>query len=341
MNRPLVVVTDDGRLTPIWPFVWERLRDRLDDACELRRVDPVDPSVDWERVEAVLLFSAEPPGEVWQRAGSLRLVGGVFDACGFPSLGALRHRGVTVVDATRAWAPSVAEFGLALSIVALRRIAHLHHEMAVGGKAWDYHPFTQFTDDARFVNGDLGTKVVGVVGLGAIGGRIAQWAGALGAQVLGFDPYVPQARFDELGVTPADLDGLLAGVDVLFVTVPPTPSAERMIDARRVGALRRGALVVTVTRTAAIDMDALRARVLDATLLWATDVYEVEPVPSDDPIVGRDNVVHLPHVAGRTRDSNLRVADLLADDVLRVLAGEEPLCALTPRMVELRTGAPA
>ncbi|MEJ7664498.1 MAG: NAD(P)-dependent oxidoreductase [Hymenobacter sp.] len=68
-------------------------------------------------------------------------------------------------------------------------------------------------------------------------------------------------------------------------------------------------------------MVALRQRVLADELALALDVYDVEPLPPDDPLRGRPNVVHTPHIAGRTRDANLRTADLIADDFARVLAG--------------------
>jgi len=96
--------------------------------------------------------------------------------------------------------------------------------------------------------------------------------------------------------------------------------------------------VVTITRTDAIDTEALRTRVLDDELVWAADVFDREPLPADDPLLGRDNVVHIPHIAGRTRDANIRLADILADDFLRVLKGEAPKAVLSPAAVAVRTG---
>ena len=69
----------------------------------------------------------------------------------------------------------------------------------------------------------------------------------------------------------------------------------------------------------------------------AFDVYDVEPVPVDDELRNRDNVVHTPHIAGRTKDANIRVADVIADDFARMLEGEAPVAALTPKAVEVRT----
>jgi D-3-phosphoglycerate dehydrogenase len=111
-----------------------------------------------------------------------------------------------------------------------------------------------------------------------------------------------------------------------------------MLDARLVDAPPRGAVVVTITRTAPVDTAALRRRVLAGELAWATDVYDVEPLPAGDPIRGLRNVVHVPHIAGRTRDTNLRVADLLAADFLAVLAGGTASGALTEAAATVRGG---
>ena len=63
----------------------------------------------------------------------------------------------------------------------------------------------------------------------------------------------------------------------------------------------------------------------------------LKPLPVDDPLRGRDNVVHTPHIAGRTKDANLRVADMIVDDFARVLNGEKPLGALSPKAAAVRT----
>jgi D-3-phosphoglycerate dehydrogenase len=178
-----------------------------------------------------------------------------------------------------------------------------------------------------------------VIGLGAIGSRVARWCVALGATVRGFDPFVPEARVREWGVAPVELDRLVEESEVVFVLVPPTPSAKHLLNRERIGRLRQGALVVAVTRAHAIDMAALRERIVAGELAGAFDVYDIEPLPPDDPLRGRANVVHTPHIAGRTRDANLRVADLIADDFARIWRGEAPQAALTREAMRVRTEA--
>ena len=164
----------------------------------------------------------------------------------------------------------------------------------------------------------------GVMGLGQIGGRMAQWCSALGSRVLGYDPFISRDRLVELGVEGVEMDALVDESEIVVVTIPPTPSAEKILSRERIYRLRKGALVVITTRAHAVDMEALRERIIANELAGAFDVYDREPVPEDDPLRNRINVVHTPHIAGRTRDANLRVAEVMAGDIGRVLNGEAP-----------------
>lgn len=329
-----------------WPFVPEQLVRRLKEAGGVRTlIVSSDVSVhklaDLSRVMGVANFASKLGRETIEAAEHLKVIGGVFDNAGSGSdlsVEELESRNIAVIDATRGWAQSVAECGLGLALCALRSIPHWHSRMAAREPLWIY-PATQFCDNPQFVNGDLGEKKVGVMGMGQIGRRIAQWCVALGAEVWGFDPFLPEEQFRSLGVRKADLDSLVDFAEVVFVAIPPTPSAKKILHRERIHRLRRGALITIVTRAHAVDMDALRERIIADELFGAFDVYDREPLPVDDPLRDRVNVVHTPHIAGRTRDANLRVANLIADDFLRVMRGEKPLHRLTPRAVEVRVSA--
>ena len=94
--------------------------------------------------------------------------------------------------------------------------------------------------------------------------------------------------------------------------VPLTDETRGLVKREHLLALPRGSLVVLVTRATVCDMTTLRERVLANELAPAADVWDVEPLPLDDPLLGRHNVVHTPHIAGRTRDANLAWAENLA-----------------------------
>lgn len=339
-NKWQILVAESGELEWGWPYTRARLEERLRPAADVIHWDLRRESLDaapWPRLDAAILFAGDLTAPILDRTPRLRVAGGITDAMGPGGYDLLVARGIPFIDATAAWAPSVAECGFGLMLCALRRLPQWHARLRDGAFDWNF-PFVQFCDDPDFVNGELGTKTVGIVGLGQIGSRIARWSAAFGARVLAHDPFAPAGRFTDVGAAPSDMDALVAEADILVVAVPPTPSARNLVNAERVARLRRGALVVTITRTDAIDAGALRGRVVAGELAWAADVFDVEPLPPGDPILGRDNVVHVPHIAGRTRDANLRLADILAEDIRRVLDGQPPRFALTPEAVRIRRG---
>ena len=211
------------------------------------------------------------------------------------------------------WGQSVAEFGLGLTIAALRRIPQTYAAMQCGHETWRYHPEigrpgqrgAQFGDDARFTSGTLGGKRVRVVGAGNIGARYASWCAAMGAQVAIWDPFAPDASFVAAGAERCfHLTELVKDSQILATMLPLTDTTRGLVTADLIDALPHGSLVVQVTRAAVCDTSALYRRVLNDELALAADVFDVEPVPLNSPLLGRHNVVHTPHNAGRTRDAN-------------------------------------
>ena len=337
-----IVFARTENLERSWPFVPEALTARLNEIDEVRVVQvergvPLGEATDLSHVSAIALFGGQLTEACLSRAPELKAVGGVLDNWGHRALpvDGMFERDIPIVDGTRAWAASVAEITLALTLNALRLIPQWHKRMASGERLWNFE-YVQFCDNPDFVNGTLGTKTVGVMGLGQIGGRMASWCNALGSRVLGYDPFIPKSRLDELGVEGVEMDTLIDECEIVVVTIPPTPSATKILSRERIYRMRKGSLVVITTRAHAVDMDALRERIIANELAGAFDVYDNEPVPTDDLLRNRNNVVHTPHIAGRTRDANLQVAEVIGDDFERILNGEAPHARLSREAIDVR-----
>ena len=353
MASPEFVFTRHPNLEASWPFVHEQMVRRLEElgitlVLNNSSRDPIHEQVDLSETVGISHFGGNLTEACIAAAPKLKVLGAMTDNSGHGiPYKVLQERGIPVIESTRAWSQSVAECAFGLALSSLRRTAQWHLKMANGEKLWDWvNPIWgsnklpvahQFCDDPDFVNGDLGTKRIGVIGLGQIGGKIAKWCRVFGATVTGYDPFVPDTLLQEWDVQRVDMDTLADSSDIVFVAVPPTPSARHLLNRERIYHLRKGSLVVIITRAHAVDMEALRERIVKDELAGAFDVYDSEPVPIDDELRNRDNVVHTPHIAGRTEDANLRVADMTVDDFVRVLKGETPLGALTPKAVEVRT----
>jgi phosphoglycerate dehydrogenase-like enzyme len=229
----------------------------------------------------------------------------------------LRARGVVVhrQDSEGFWGQSVAEFGLALTLCGLRRIPQLHHEILTDLAPWDYGPpggvpqpgarGGQYGDDPRFTAGTVAGARVRIVGAGNIGSRYASFVSALGAEFSAGDPYAGEPCFHRAGARREHhLDRLVRDAEIFVPMVPLLPSTRGVVTADHIDALPAGCLVVLVTRAGICDMAAIRRRVLADEIALAADVWDVEPLPLSDPLLGRHNVVHTPHNAGRTKQAN-------------------------------------
>ena len=238
----------------------------------------------------------------------------------------LRNAGVSVYHHPTEgfWGQTVSEFGLALTLCGLRRIPQLHHEILTSLKPWDYSPPEdigrpgtrgyQFGDDPNFTNGTIEGKRVRVVGAGNIGSRYASFCSMLGADVAIWDPFATEPSFHRAGARKEwHLDDLVKDADIFAPMVPLTEKTKGIVTAEHIHALPKGCLVVLVTRANICDMKAVRERVLADEIALSADVWDVEPLPLNDPLLGRHNVVHTPHEAGRTADANRKFAEKLAE----------------------------
>jgi phosphoglycerate dehydrogenase-like enzyme len=214
------------------------------------------------------------------------------------------------------WGQSVSEFALGLTICALRRIPQMHHAIITSQEPWIF-PLQQFGDDPNFVNGTVEGKKVRIVGAGNVASRYASFVSMLGADVAVWDPYAAEPAFHRSGSRKEwHLEKLVQDADIFVPMVPLIPGTEGLINAEHIRALPKGCLVVLATRAGICDTVELRRRVLNDELSLAADVFDVEPLPLDDPLLGRHNVVHTPHNGGRTKESNYRWAEKLAEQFI-------------------------
>lgn len=168
-------------------------------------------------------------------------------------------------------------------------------------------------------------KTLGVVGLGRIGTAVARRGVAFGMRVVAYTRPVPTRPLEVPCELIGELDVLLPRADVLTLHCPLTPETRGLLDARRLALLPPGAILVNTSRGEVVDEGALVAALEVGRLGGAgLDVYEREPAVHPG-LVGRSDVVLLPHLGSATRETRAAMADLAVDNVLAVLAGHPPL----------------
>ena len=205
---------------------------------------------------------------------------------------------------------AVAEFTIGMMIALPRGIANSSSEMARG--KWGSQYFRR--DHAGI---ELRAATVGLIGLGAVGLRVADLLRAFGARVLGVDPYADADQAAAHGVELVDLEHLLAYSDIVSLHARLTDSTRRMIDADALGRMKAGAYLVNTARGELVDQAALAAALDSGRLAGAAlDVFDPEPPVPGDPIVARPNVIATSHLAG----ASIQVATESAQRVAREVA---------------------
>jgi D-3-phosphoglycerate dehydrogenase len=178
---------------------------------------------------------------------------------------------------------------------------------------------------------EIGGKVLGLVGIGHIGTRVAALARAFGMTVLATDPFLTEEEIARRGAAAVSLDELLTRADILSLHCPRDKDTLKLIDARALARMKRGALFITTARGGIHDEAALHQALISGHLDGAgLDVWQVEPPPLDHPLLTLPNVVATFHTAGVTRQARRNVAVWAADQIIGLLDGKRP-----PRLVNL------
>ena len=264
----------------------------------------------------VLWHLLEPvTAEVVAAAPRLRLVQKIGVGVNTIDLEASRRRGIAVCNMPGTNTRAVAEMTLLLMLGALRRVSQLDAATRAG-RGWQLPPALQ----DRY--GEVEGRTVGLVGYGAVPGRLGPILRALGARVL----FASRSEKPNAAGERRPLADLLAESDIVSLHVPLTPETERLIDAEAIARMKPGAVIVNTARGALIDeaalVDALRTGRIGAAGL---DVFETEPTPAGSALLALDNVVCTPHLAWLTRETLERSLAVAVENCRRLTAGEDLL----------------
>jgi D-3-phosphoglycerate dehydrogenase len=232
-------------------------------------------------------------------------------------------RGVIICNVAGVNANSVVEldFGLILDIA--RRIGAHNRLMRDGG--WGR------VEVERQV--EIRGSTIGIVGLGNIGSRMAQFAThALNMKVLACDPYITEARAQQFNARLVDIETLFKESDIVTIHVPLNEETRHMIGEKLLRLMKPTAIFVSSARGPVVDEKALIKVLQEKRISGAClDVYETEPLPKESPLRILDNVSLVPHI-GSTPGIMVEMRETAVWNVLRVAKGEPPLNVQTPRV---------
>jgi (S)-sulfolactate dehydrogenase len=251
-------------------------------------------------------------GKLLEAAARVRVIGRLGVGLDNIDVEACARRGIEVIPATGANAVSVAEYVMTVALVLLR--GAYFSTRAVEAGTWPRQMLSQGREAAG--------KTIGLVGFGSIGRLTARKAAALGMKVMAHDPFLPEGHeaWGAEGIAPSSLDALLAASDVVSLHMPLTPQTRGLLDATRLAAMKRDAILVNTARGGVVDEAALAAMLRAGRLAGAAlDVFDREPLAAGSPLAGAPRLILTPHIAGVTLEANERVSALIAERVAAFL----------------------
>jgi phosphoglycerate dehydrogenase-like enzyme len=226
----------------------------------------------------------------------------------------------------------VADHAMALLLSLTRRVREFDAEVKAG--RWSTH-----TQEVRALGAGLrrlAGSTVGIVGLGAIGRAFATRIRGFGPfRVVATDPYVPQTEADLYGVELVSLDELLTVSDFITVHTPATEETRHIFSSEAFERMKPSAVLINCARGPLVDAEALHIALTSGQIAAAAlDVTEQEPIDAEDPLLGLDNLIITPHIAGGSPVTAVEGSRRQAENVLQVLSGRRPHHIANPEVIK-------
>jgi D-3-phosphoglycerate dehydrogenase len=239
-------------------------------------------------------------------------------------LDAATRRGILVVNTPDGPTESTAEHAIAL-------LLNLCKEVMTGdGILRSGRPFPALTELRPGF--EVAGNILGLVGLGRIGSRVASIARVLGMQVIAFDPFIPAERASALNVELVpSLAHLLSRSQVVSLHCPATPENRHIINAESLNLMPEGSYLINVARGLLVDEDALLAALRSGHLAGAAlDVFDPEPPMANHPLFTHPHTICTPHMGSYTTASVERMQVMACEQIAMVLRGERPTNLVNP-----------
>lgn len=282
----------------------------------------------------VSLLSDRIDCNLLSQAKNLRIVSQLAVGYDNIDIGCATRLGIYVTNTPDVLTEATAELTWALILAVARRIVEADHFVRWG--EWErtetaWHP-------KMMLGVELRGKVLGVVGAGRIGLRVAEiGAKGFGMKVI-YNSRSRNAKMEqEIGAEFRDLEKLLEEADIVTLHVPLTKETYHMINEERLKRMKRTAILINVSRGAVVDTEALTRALKEGWIAGAgLDVFEREPLPASHPLTAFKNVVLAPHMGSATYEARHRMAELVAENLIAFYEGREPPTLVNRDVLKVR-----
>lgn len=315
MNAPTIVVLDGYTLNP-GDIDWAPIA-QLGALTVYDRSG--DQAADRARRAQIILTNKDPiDARLLHELPQLRYIGVLATGTNIVDLEAAHQRDIVVTNVPGYGAQSVAQHVFALL---LEMVGHTsRHVLAVRQGRWSSCPDFSFTVDTTI---EVSGKTLGVVGVGAIGSRVARIGHALGMDIAATDPRQADGTpIDGIPIRWVGMDELFSIADVVTLHCPLTEETHQLVNAERLGRMKPTAYLINTGRGPLVDERALYEALVDGRLAGAgLDVLTVEPPVGDNPLIGAPGCLVTPHVAWAAKEARQRLMQIAADNIAAFLEG--------------------
>jgi D-3-phosphoglycerate dehydrogenase len=263
-------------------------------------------------INGIIAHCEEWDGVLFDKAPALQIIARFGVGYDSIDLEAAKRHNVRITNCPGVNANAVAEMTVALMMALTREVPYLNGVTKEG--IW-----------SRTIFNELPGKTVGIVGLGAIGRKVAKKLQGFGVELIAYNRTPRPELAAELGVRQVSMDELLASSDYILLHLTVAPETAGIINADAISKMKDGVYLVNTARAALInEKDVYDALVSGKIRGMATDVYSKEPADPSDPFFSLKNFIGTPHSAGETYENYHNTGIATAKALLDVFEGKEP-----------------
>jgi len=263
--------------------------------------------------DIVMIANNPLPDSVIERCEKIKMLDVAFTGIDHVGQKACKEKGVVICNAAGYSNETVSELAVGMAINLLRKI-NAGDKAVREGKT---------LASAGLMGTELGTKTVGIIGTGRIGIMTAKLFKAFGCRVLGYSRTKKEEAV-QAGIEYTELDELLKISDIVSLHVPSTAETKGFLSRERISLMKQTAILINCARGAVVDNEAL-AEALNSDKIAgaAIDVFDMEPpIPADYPLLKAKNTLLTPHVAFASKESMIRRAHIVFDNLYAYLEGK-------------------
>ncbi|MDM8551395.1 phosphoglycerate dehydrogenase [Desulfobacterales bacterium HSG2] len=250
--------------------------------------------------------------QVLKKAENLRVIGRAGIGVDNIDVQAATKRGIVVMNAPGGNTVTTAEHAISMMLALARNIPQGTASLREG--KWEKKKLT---------GTEITGKTLGIAGLGNIGRVVAERAKGLKMNLIATDPFVSEEAAKALGVELVSSDDLFARSDFITLHVPRLKETANMINASAIGKMKQGVRIINCSRGEIVNLDDLYQAVSDGHVAGAAlDVFPKEPPDSSLPIFSHPNVIFTPHLGASTSEAQIKVAEMIANQISAYLVND-------------------